>query len=43
MLWCNEADMWCKNMDDEDKAICFCDGYCRRCEESEEIDEENES
>ena len=37
MLWCTVMNMWCKDMDDEDKAMCCCDGRCRGCENVAEV------
>lgn len=39
MPWCSVMNMWCKDMEDEDKEMCCCDGRCRGCEDAEEIDE----
>lgn len=38
MLWCKNINMWCEDMDEEDKAFCCCDGCCRSCEDSERIE-----
>ena len=35
--WCNKANMWCSDMEDEEYEMCDCEGDCKDCEECEEI------
>lgn len=37
MLWCSIMNMWCKDMDEDDKETICCDGNCKGCENSEEV------
>lgn len=35
--WCAVCDVWCDELDDEDKGLIGCDGNCRGCESEEKI------
>lgn len=35
MWWCNVLNMWCTDMDEEDRDYCGCDGDCRNCDDCE--------
>lgn len=37
-LWCEVMNMWCSDMDEEDKEIACCDGNCKGCENSQEVE-----
>lgn len=38
MRWCNVINMWCNDVDDDDKEnFCQCDGDCKNCDCSEEL------
>ena len=44
MYWCKIIDMWCKDMDDEDRSFCECYGDCKNCDCCENLEaEENKN
>lgn len=43
MLWCLMKNMWCSDMDEEDRSSLCCDGQCKGCIFSEEVKEGEEN
>lgn len=37
MKWCNQMNMWCGEMDEEDINNCECNSTCDDCDDCEEI------
>lgn len=40
MKWCNQMNMWCSDMVDEDFADSCCDGKYNFCDKCEEVSDE---
>lgn len=32
MKWCNEINMWCSDIEEEEREMIDCDGDCKNCE-----------
>jgi hypothetical protein len=43
MLWCLMKNMWCSDMNEEDRTSLCCDGQCKGCIFSEEVKEGEEN
>lgn len=37
MKWCNEINMWCSDIEEEEQEMIDCDGDCKNCERSEDV------
>ena len=37
MKWCNEINMWCNDIEDEEQKMIDCDCDCKNCESCEDV------